>query len=394
MRSVITRAVLVSVLLTPPSPWALGRDRVRNEAGPPGGLLRLVGKLYHARKPLVATAAGPMATAVEGLVGELARGRLDSLAFPGRSGRSRFVAEGADVVAGEAPRVTSASQSYIVWRDGRRFAALADADGRALCYAYSVPGRQLTAVLVMRDGAGATGRPFLIWSNQAGFQVLDLSKFARRRLSIKTGFISGPGVDVGTTIMAASWARQITQTSAGPLWAHAAPCFGVRFRPSTVARPGWRWVAAGADHSVPSGGSGYLLGFGGAINAGKASRVRRLYASHLLRLAPLDGGSHFPACSAVPGTMRGLRVKAVAAPLIPRTVDALLAISFAELISPDRREGAELSHFHRLDENPRAVAAFLKWVGGGAAAWYQHQGVRRLREICKAGAVLHGRGGQ
>jgi hypothetical protein len=92
--------------------------------------------------------------------------------------------------------------------------------------------------------------------------------------------------------------------------------------------------------------------------------------------------------------MRGVRVEEVGAGVLGKALMAPLLLSVASQRTAGHQDEVALSHFHRLDENPNAVAAFLKWVGGNAKAWYEHQGVRRLRDICKAGLAFHGRSGQ
>ncbi|MGC8560774.1 MAG: hypothetical protein ACP5O1_08860, partial [Phycisphaerae bacterium] len=139
-----------------------------------------------------------------------------------------------------------------------------------------------------------------------------------------------------------------------------------------------------------------LFSFGAVSAAGNALGGGRISCMFMFGAAPLAGragGKYFPTCSAVPGTMQGVWVKAVGARFLAKAVTAMSVLAAASIRRNPVREAA-LSHFHRLDENSPGVAAFLKWVGGGATAWYSHQGVRRLRAVCKAGFALHGRGGQ
>jgi hypothetical protein len=223
-----------------------------------------------------------------------------------------------------------------------------------------------------------------------------LATVAGKQLNIKIGERSGPGRSVGTTTKIVGWVRAFTHPPAGSLWTRQDPCIGVQLRPDAPAGPTWDCCAIGSDHSLPGGGSGYRLAYGegGRRKGAPGGQFSGLVLT--LGVAPLatdGGGGYFPACSEVPSRMRGMAVESVS----PRLLSIMLRIEVLlaqASLNPNHGDEGELSHYRRLDENPHAVAAFLKWVGGGAAAWYQHQGVRRLRDICKAGAALHGRSGQ
>lgn len=358
-------------------------------------LAGLVSAMYSARgRP------GPRAQAALKLAMGLRRKRLGRLAFPGTSERTRFVAEGASVLGGRRSGAGAPRISWIAWRDGSRFAALADVDGRVLCYAYSVPGRQLTALLLRWGEAGGAGRPNLAWSAKCGLRIVGLETIDRltKRLRAKIGLRVPPRPGLGLTVLTSGWVWGFSHLPPDARWAHGAPALAIRCRRHGKTLLGVSWDALGIDGSVPGGASGYLL-LSGAAHPASAALPDGPWRCAALALAvtPLAAharSKHFPACSEVPDKMRGVRVEEVGAGVLGKALMAPLLLSVASQRTAGHQDEVALSHFHRLDENPNAVAAFLKWVGGNAKAWYEHQGVRRLRDICKAGLAFHGRSGQ
>ncbi len=407
MGTPLIRAAALAAVLTATAPCLAApapTAATEGEAGPNIGrweracsreLAGFVSAMYSTRG-----ASGSRASAALRLAKGLGRKRLGRLAFPGASERARFVAEGASVLGGRRSGVGASRISWVAWRDGNRFAVIADIDGRGLCYAYSVPGRQLTALLVRWGKAGGADQPSLVWSAKCGLRVVGLATVDHqtRRLSAKVGLRVPPQPGVGLTALTSGWVWGFFHLPPGDRWAHGDPGLLVRFRRRGKSVVGVSWNALGTDRSVPGGASGYLLVSGLALplRASMPDGPWR-WTALALAVAPLAAharSKYFPACSEAPAKMRGMRVEEVGAGVLGKALMAPFLLSAASQLSAGHRDEAELSHFHRLDENPHAVAAFLKWVGGGSAAWYQHQGVRRLREICKAGAALHGRSGR
>lgn len=386
----------------PAAPMAPGaHKRVGLEASRGGATLRstlvgLVSRLYPSQNVPVHATMGPEATVAVQLARDLDRRGLSSLVFPGRSDRSRFVVEGAETVVARPSRVRWSRVAYIAWRDGGRFATLADLDGRVLCFSYSTPRRRLTALLLGRGAVQGRPRPMLIWSAGFGVEFEGLASVAGKRLDFKIGERAGPGHAVGTRARVAGWVRAFTHPPAGSLWTRRDPCIGVQLRPGTHSGSAGDCYAIGSDHSFPGGGHGYLLVFGGSGRRKNGPGGRLSGTALMLGVAPLAASGadgYFPACSALPGRMPGIAVSSTSPRLVGKVLMAEMLLAQAS-VSPSHGDVVALSNFHRLDENPNAVAAFLKWVGGGASAWYRHQGVRRLREICLAGLAPSGGGGQ
>lgn len=363
-------------------------------------LLRALAKFYAAGGKPGAGELGLRPVEWPSLVRGLRQMRLVDLRFPGKSSRRRFVVEGCSVEVARPPLMHRGMMSFVAWRGRRRAAVLVDLDHRALCYSCASATRRFSAILLGPGTTRVTNKPILIWTGHGGLRVLvrvgvlhpPKAKGARWTLTMGMGFAFDPDGPAGLRAGIATIVGVFNQPPAGSLWTGLAPCIGL-LRPRSPSARSLGWISMGLNGRHGVGGRGLLFTSG---LVGRMAGGGYFSGAFSLRAAPLKSrpGQTLLASYKAPGLAGGVWVRHVDKAFFSKMF-RIADIVAASSGNPDRREQYALAHFHSLDKYPRAVAAFLKWVGGGgAAAWYRHQGVRRLRDICKAGLALRGRGGQ
>lgn len=362
----------------------------RRDADQCEAILHLAAQLYPKAAPALAPGVGGGGLAADGLAEEWQRSRLSKLAFPGPSDRLRFVAEGAQISASVPPGGWSAELSYIAWRDGGQFAVLGNFDNRILYFSCTTPKRTLSAALLAPGIWGK--RPTLVWSNRAGVRFFESAQIVHGKpgsravtLELKIapsdGFKGLPGLAARVTGIDFALAHN---NFLPPQRNHRYPCIflaGPTVR--NLAASHGNWIAVGHDRAIPCGRPGFLLSFG-AVGVSEGRPVALVAGT--LGVAPLAAGRRpdFPKCSAVPGKLAGIRIVEKLQPTQLANVltsGRELAV-VAQLQSGHHRLVGLLSRYPSLDRSPRALYAYLSWVGGTAADWYRHHGVRRLAAAC------------
>ena len=362
------------------------------EAAVQNRLLKAIVSYDAAGKKQAATKLGPRPAAWPRLAKELRQVRLVGLRFPGKSSRRRFIIEGDCIGVARPAAAHHAGMSYIAWRDGRRFAILADFDSHALCYSFASPARKFSALLLGQGTTRVTNKPILIWTAHGGVGQLSRmrvlhspdGKKGRWTLRMQMGFAFFSKRPAGIRPGIANLLKMFAHAPAGSLWTQQGPCIGLlRPRLPSGHHFGWLSIITSIGNEAEAPGLLFTSGF-----VGRKATGGYLSAAFSLQAAPLraGGGPAMPARRTAPASMRGVWVHHVSAAFFLkmfRIADIVAAAS----VNPDRRERYILSRFQSLNKCPRAVTSFLAWVGGDVPRWYRHHGEGRLRRLCLAALI-------
>ena len=350
-------------------------------------LARVVAGVYGSEGRLAVSRGHPQIKSGEGPMAALARTRLANLGFPGRSDRLHFVADCIFMVASKSAVPGVGSFSFIAWRNGDAFSALADLGGRAIAFSYEAPGHDVSALLLPPVRADLPRRPVLYWTDKGGIHVVLNPKVGRHSLWFRCG------LNFSTTGRAAAIQLSLRPAPSRPpksyIWSYDGYC--VQVVPTAAQKgPGAAWWTFGPLGHHPATSRSFLTTVGFcpgarplASHAGAiAVSVGQLGASGM----PWASPPRCPVCS----TLRGVDARRLA----PASFKTLFMgiLKGARSVSIKRGGAAVALGQRSVDKCPKAVVAFLKWAGGGALGWYRHHRGRELSDVLRSGAKLFGDG--
>jgi hypothetical protein len=352
------------------------------------GMARLLAGIYGSAAERAISRGDSRIKPIRGPAAALARARLVSLGFPGRSDRLDFVVGCTSVVPAKSVVPGIGSFSLVAWRCGDTFSALADLGGRAIAFSYTAPGRDASAVLLPAARAGSPKRPVLYWTNKGGIRTVLAPKVGPHSI----GFDCAISFSMGGGSAAVHFSLQ--PGSARPprsyIWSRGGYC--VEVVPLAAHEgPGALWWTFGPLVRRPAGSHSFLITGGFCPGTRRLASRSGAIAISVGRLRSLGIQWAPPPRCPVRSAFRGANIRRLA----PARFGNLFAgiLKGSNSVRTKGRNGVQIALGHgRLGNCPRAVVAFLKWVGGGALGWYRHHRARELHDVLRGGEKLYRHG--